>query len=35
MVEPGEKHQVVSVGSNGIRWVIIKEHSLPDSKHLD
>ena len=34
MVEPGEKHRIVSVGPNGIRWVIIKEGSLPDSKHL-
>lgn len=33
MVEPGEKHRVVSVGPMGIRWVIIKERSEPDSKH--
>ncbi len=34
MVQPGEKHRVVEVGPNGIRWVIIKERSIPDSKHL-
>lgn len=34
MVEPGEKHQVVAVGPEGIRWVIIKERSLPGSKHV-
>jgi mannose-6-phosphate isomerase-like protein (cupin superfamily) len=34
MVEPGERHQVASVGPNGIRWVIIKERSIPDSKHI-
>jgi mannose-6-phosphate isomerase-like protein (cupin superfamily) len=34
MVEPGERHQVVSVGPVGIRWVIIKERSEPDSKHI-
>ena len=34
MVEPGEKHQVVAVGPAGIRWVIIKERSEPDSKHV-
>lgn len=34
MVQPGEKHQVVGVGSAGIRWVIIKEHSIPDSKRI-
>lgn len=35
MVEPGERHRVTSVGPNGIRWVIIKERSEPDSKHVD
>ena len=35
MVEPGERHRVVEVGPDGIRWVIIKERSEPDSKHLD
>ena len=34
MVEPGEPHQVVDVGPQGIQWVIIKERSEPDSKHL-
>jgi mannose-6-phosphate isomerase-like protein (cupin superfamily) len=34
MVEPGERHQVVSIGVNGIRWVIIKERSQPESKHV-
>ena len=34
MVEPGEKHRVTAVGASGIRWVIIKERSEPDSKHV-
>ena len=34
MVEPGERHQVIAVGPEGIRWVIIKERSEPDSKHV-
>jgi mannose-6-phosphate isomerase-like protein (cupin superfamily) len=34
MVEPGERHRVVSIGSSGIRWVIIKERSEPDSKYV-
>ena len=34
MVEPGEKHQVVAVAPTGIRWVIIKERSEPDSKRV-
>jgi hypothetical protein len=34
MVEPGERHRVVSVGPMGIRWVIIKERLEPDSKHI-
>ena len=35
MVEPGEKHEIVSIDSNqGLQWVIIKERSTPDSKHL-
>lgn len=32
MVEPEERHQVVSVGEQGIRWVIIKQRSEPNSK---
>lgn len=35
MVEPGEKHRVVSVDPEvGVRWVIIKERSAPNSKHV-
>ena len=34
MVEPGEHHRVIEVGDAGIRWVIIKERSIPDSKHV-
>lgn len=34
MVEPGEHHRVVGVGASGIRWVIIKERSEPDSKYV-
>ena len=34
MVEPGERHRVTSVGPDGIRWVIIKERSEPDSKYV-
>lgn len=34
MVEPGEQHKVVDVGSSGVRWVIIKERSEPNSKHV-
>jgi len=33
-VEPNERHRIVSVGSDGIRWVIIKERSEPDSKYV-
>ncbi len=34
MVEPGERHQVVAVGESGARWVVIQEHSAPDTKYL-
>ena len=34
MVQPGERHRVISVGERGIRWVIIKERSEPDSKYV-
>ena len=34
MVEPGERHEVVSVSPEGVRWVIIKQRSEPDSKLL-
>lgn len=33
MVEPRERHSLVRIGSGGVRWVIIKERSIPDSKH--
>jgi mannose-6-phosphate isomerase-like protein (cupin superfamily) len=36
MVEPGEKHRVVSVcPERGGRWVVVKERSEPDSKFVD
>lgn len=35
MIEPGERHRVSSVGNQGVRWVIFKQRSLPNSKHLD
>lgn len=35
MVEPGERHQLTSIGAQGVRWVIIKERSTPNSKHVD
>ena len=34
MVEPGEKHRVQNVGAAGVRWVIVKERSAPDSKRV-
>ncbi|CAN5296161.1 hypothetical protein BH24CHL1_BH24CHL1_14730 [soil metagenome] len=34
MVEPGERHMVVSVGDTGARWVVIKERSEPDTKYV-
>ncbi|MCJ7825510.1 MAG: cupin domain-containing protein [Anaerolineales bacterium] len=35
MVEPGEKHEIASIDAmQGLRWVIIKERSTPDSKQL-
>jgi mannose-6-phosphate isomerase-like protein (cupin superfamily) len=35
MVEPGEIHRIASVDPElGARWVIIKERSEPDSKHI-
>jgi mannose-6-phosphate isomerase-like protein (cupin superfamily) len=35
MVEPYERHRIVSVDSQvGVRWVIIKERSKPNSKHV-
>jgi mannose-6-phosphate isomerase-like protein (cupin superfamily) len=35
MVEPGERHWITSIGEPGARWVVIKEHSEPGTKHLD
>lgn len=32
MIEPNEWHQIVSVSDTGVRWVIIKERSEPNSK---
>ena len=33
MVQPGERHRVSRVDpEKGIQWVIIKQHSAPDSK---
>jgi len=32
MVQPGERHRIVSVSPSGGRWVIIKERSSPGSK---
>nr|MCU0495487.1 cupin domain-containing protein [Chloroflexaceae bacterium] len=34
MIEPGERHQVASVGKSGARWVVIKERSEPGSKFV-
>lgn len=35
MVEPGERHRVVFVDPDvGARWVIVKEQSAPDGKHI-
>jgi mannose-6-phosphate isomerase-like protein (cupin superfamily) len=34
MVEPEERHQVVSIGKTGARWVVIKERSEPDTKYV-
>jgi len=32
MLEPGEPHRWDEIGPEGIRWVLIKERSEPDSK---
>lgn len=35
MVEPYEKHRIVAIDPQvGARWVIIKERSAPNSKHV-
>ncbi len=33
LVEPGERHVVVSVGEAGARWVVIQERSEPNTKY--
>ena len=36
MVEAGERHRVVAIDPDqGVRWVVIKERSEPDSKIVD
>jgi mannose-6-phosphate isomerase-like protein (cupin superfamily) len=32
MVEPGERHRVVSLGAAGARWIVVKERSEPGTK---
>lgn len=35
MVTPGERHRVTWVEPvHGVKWVIVKERSSPDSKHV-
>ena len=35
MVEPGERHRIRSIDpEHGARWVIIKQRSEPNSKHV-
>lgn len=35
MIEPHEKHEITWVDPiHGIQWVIIKQHSIPDSKQI-
>ena len=34
MVEPGERHMVVTVDEAGARWVVIQERSEPDTKYV-
>lgn len=34
MVEPGERHRVMSVGETGSRWVVIQERSEPGTKYI-
>lgn len=34
MVAPGEQHRIIAIDPVvGARWVIIKQHSQPKSKH--
>ena len=35
MIEPGERHKVVSVDLLGARWIVIKERSEHDTKYTD
>lgn len=32
MVEAGERHRVAAVGPEGVRWIVVKEKSVPNSK---
>jgi len=34
MIEPGERLHVTSVGTEGARWVVIKERSEPNTKYV-
>lgn len=34
MVEPGEWHQLISVGETGGHWIVIKEQSEADTKYV-
>lgn len=34
MVEPGERHMVVSVGPSGGHWVVVKERSEPNTRFV-
>ncbi|MEZ4729988.1 MAG: cupin domain-containing protein [Caldilineaceae bacterium] len=34
MVEPGERHQLLSVDEAGARWIVIKEQSKPGTKDI-
>jgi hypothetical protein len=33
MVEPGERHMVVTVDKAGAHWIVIKERSEPNTKY--
>lgn len=35
MIEPGERHRVSHISARGVRWVIVKERSIPNSKHVE
>ena len=34
MIEPGERHMVISLGDAGAQWVVIKERSEPNTKYV-